>query len=428
MAEEKWDFVDRYVKLMSGITDAPQEYHEACALFLISTMASKNFMFMSLPDAEIFTEKEVGGKQLNLWFIFIGKSRISRKSTAISRAKELIQAINEGILLPDDFTPQALVKVLNRKFTGGITRAVWINDEISGFFEQLKNGGFMTSTDALLSKIYDGRSYYRETIQRGEEKVINPYLTVLLASTEYLPTLFTESSLRQGFLNRFIYVVAKRQKRLPLRSRLTEEEKRRAEELKRWLATLERFRNSVSMSFTAEAKKIYDKFEEGVERRIEKEDLGLSEGYWGNLPNLLIRLACIYRISRMTAEELEGYSRLILTVEPQDVERAKAYLRKVWKWWEEVDFLRKTVSVSRELYTEEKSLTYVYNVIRKLEQQGLKATRTRVNRLTNLLAEDLDKILQTLEEQGRIRKKIKRTGLRGPPTIIYETVDTLEKQ
>ena len=418
---EEFDFVETYKGLMTQITDAPVEFIEASALFLISSAVARNFQFMSLPDAPIFKQSldpmQTGGRLLNLWFVLIGRSRIARKSTVIGRAKELIELIDEELLLPTDFTPQKLISILAEKTRNGETRAVWIHDEISGFFEALRKADYMVTTDAILSKIYDGTTYVRATVSRGKETIVNPYLTVLVASTEYLPTLFDETRLRQGFLNRFIYVVGQRKRRLALRSSLTPEEERIAKLVYVWLDTVYRREIPVFMNFNAEAKSKYDEFEAKIEENIEKKELGIYEGYYGNLPNFLIKLSCIFRISRMTVDEISEYSRPVLEVEEEDFERAEKYVWQTWKWFEEVVKMMRTTALSKPVLTEENKLEMVYSIISRYGR----ITRSELYRKANLLASELEEILTTLISQGRIQREIIKTT--GRPKVIYFVSD-----
>lgn len=346
LPENAADFVSRYVKLLSAITDAPEEFQEAAALFLISTAVGRRWIFKSLPDTAIFGDNAgTTGKLLNLWFIIIGKSRITRKSSGvISHVEEISKKVfGEKRIISEAFTPESLIKELSEKSEPFGTQKLettcyWISDEIAWFFQHLKKrNSYMKAADAFLSKIYDGNTYRRTTIGRGKEIIWNPYLTCLLASTDYLPTLFDELQIRLGFMNRFIYVVAERKKRKPLRTEpLTEEEKKETHDVEDFLKALTQRTSVTMMEMTSEAKQVYDSFEEEIEKRIETEDLGIKERYCGQLPNLAIRLSCLYRFSRMRPEEIRKYSNPVLTVEKQDVEKAIDYATKTWAWFEKV--------------------------------------------------------------------------------------------
>jgi len=134
--------------------------------------------------------------------------------------------------LTEAFTPEAFIEQMSKMSEhspSGETETVccWVSDEISWFFQLLKKrDSYMTSADAFLSKIYDGATYSRGTIGRGKETIWNPYLTCLLASTDYLPTLFDELQIRLGFMNRFIFIKGESKQRKPLRTEPLEEDER----------------------------------------------------------------------------------------------------------------------------------------------------------------------------------------------------------
>lgn len=341
----EFDFVDSYIQLFSQITDAPEDFKEACALFLVSTAVGRKFLFRSMPEAVIFADApESAGRPLNLWLILIGKSRISRKSTVVERTKEAVrESIGKQRILSDAFTPEALVKQMAEKTTttqeGPVeTNCCWIADEISWFFSHLKkHGSYMETADSLLSQLYDGRDYSRETISRGGEVIAHPFLTCLLASTDYLPTLFNELGIRLGFMNRFIYVLGEREERKPLRTEpLTTEEKTRATEINAFLKALVERKTLTVLVMSSKAKERYDSYERTIEDQIANEDLDIKEGYCGQLPNLVVRLSCLFRISRMTPDEIKSFDSPLLIVELCDVERAIAYAQKAWEWFDKV--------------------------------------------------------------------------------------------
>lgn len=342
-----FDFVQKYVDLLRRITDAPEEFQEAAALFLLSSAIGTRAIFRSIPETAIFSEKaNMGGKPLNLWFLLLGKSRVSRKTSGVLSHVEMLceKVLGKERLMSQAFTPEALVKEMSEKSVpssaknGLETVCFWISDEIAWFFQQLKaKSSYMSTADALLSKIYDGSTYSRSTIGRGKETIWNPYLTAFLASTFVLPTFFDELQVMLGFLNRFIFVMGEKTERKPLRTQpLSAEEIQEVNEIQDFLGALCEMNLVIIMEMTSEAKEAYDSFEEEIERQISEGHLGIREGYCGQLPNLVVRLSCLYRISRMTPGEIKSHQDSVLIVETKDVERAVDYARKAWAWFEQI--------------------------------------------------------------------------------------------
>ena len=388
----RWDFVETYKGYMKKITDAPDEFFEASALYLISTFVGRNFVFITKPDISIFSD-EPSGRLLNLWFVIIGKSRVARKTTVITKAEEYIDEIAPQIKLPIDFTPESFVHVMAEKTVDNITHATWIHDEVSGFFTALKKKDYMVSIDAIMSKIYDGKTYYRSTISRGKEVIKYPYFTILVGSTDYLPSTFSEDYLRQGFLNRFIYVVAKRKRWKKLDTGVDQELINEMRALGDWLRLLFDFPMVMPMNFDSNAKTIYDRFEQEVETTIENEDLGIKEGYYGNLPNIVLKLSGIYRISRMTTTELMNYARPILIINEEDVLRAIEYAEKMKKWFDDVITLMKVKAKSKQVETHESDLEYLKYILR---QHGGQMKKTELLRASKWAHDKFVQVLSTL--------------------------------
>ncbi len=318
------DFITYYCDYMDSKTDASRVFKEASALFLISTLCKWNFSMWDHRRTNIWGDTDkVEAMPLNVWFFLIAKSGVGRKSTTIEPVKRLIYKITEKktisknigrtkkqklvcTLLPDGFTPEALVSTLNDRCwdrggsIGKRTHAAWINDEISGFFQKLNKQDYMSGTAETLSKIYDcPELYIHETIKRGEEKIENPYLTLLVASTFSLPKLFTSHQLEQGFLNRPFYILDEKRdmKRIPI-----DEPDKRWKRIDKWLTALYDVKQDIKiLNWNMEKK--YDRFEKKVNDMIIKDDLGTEEGYYGRLTTFILKLASLYRISRLGLED-----------------------------------------------------------------------------------------------------------------------------
>jgi hypothetical protein len=137
------DFISEYMEAMRSRTDAPEEFQEAVAYFLISTFAGRRWLFKSLPDMPFFSGGEEGskpmGRLLNVWFKLLGKSRITRKTSTFSPAEEAIRELGKDLLLPHISTPEYLHTEMAKKVKGGECHCTWVTDECSGFYSMLKN-------------------------------------------------------------------------------------------------------------------------------------------------------------------------------------------------------------------------------------------------------------------------------------------------
>jgi DNA-binding transcriptional ArsR family regulator len=407
------DFTSKYVQLLSKITDAPQEFQEAAALFLLSTVVGRKWVFRSIPETSIFLESAQGsGKLLNMWFIFIGKSRITRKTSGVmNHVAELSRKIlGTEKMITEAFTPEALIEQMagmSEPFITGeaITVCFWISDEIAWFFQHLrKQNSYMATADAFLSKMYDGNDYRRATRSKGEEIVWKPYLTVLLASTDYLPTLFDELQIRLGFLNRFVFVIGERKERKPLRTDpLTDQEKTEVQYIEDYLKALAERSTVTMLEMTDEAKQSYDLFEKETEDKIQNEKLGLKDHYCAQLPNLVVRIACLFRLSRMRMEEIRDFKDPTLKVEKQDVENAIEYAWKAWDWFEKViDTMKSTESTN--LRPKEMAKNAIIEFLSDGAEKHVNEIKDYVIKRTGVSPATFYSGLRELREAGKIRR------------------------
>jgi len=194
-------FIDMYVNEITLRTGAAKKIIKANAIFLVSSV---------ICDKNIRIATAIGDQKPNLWFFVVSPSG-TRKTTVVKRwGSTLLYRINKNIVLPDEFTPEALFSVLTTNGTDteydGSATGAYIKDEASGFFASSQRD-YMLGIMEKLSQVYDGEDVSRVTKGGGLEEIINPYLTVMMCSTPYIYKLFSESMFRQGFLNRFLYIV-----------------------------------------------------------------------------------------------------------------------------------------------------------------------------------------------------------------------------
>jgi len=415
----EWDLINNYVDLMTYISDAPHEFFEASAIYLLSTVARK-FVFLSTPDIEIFSDS-LSGKKLNLWFCLIGKSRISRKSTVLSKAEEYIKYIDKNLLLPKDFTPESAIRDMSKKKKGDSVVCTWIHDEVSGFFQAVRKKDYMITTDTLLSRIYDGRDYEKETISRGREVIKDPYLTMLVSSTEYLPTIFIEDHLRQGFLNRFIFVVKlKRDKHMKLKQTVDEDIIKDLREIGDILKTIYNYDINIPILFSEDAKNVYDEYEEYIEDIIEKNELDIREGFYGNIPNLTQKLSSLFRISRLKPEDIYTYNKPFLMIEEEDVERAISYTKKCIKWFEEVIKIMKIKPERKRLLIDESGIEYIKTLLR---EHGGCMKKSDLLKLSKMSFTKFNEIINTLVLRDEIEVIEMKSGKSGRKPIFIKLRD-----
>ena len=201
-------FVDEYVGWATTKTDANPEFHIAGAFTILSLVFSD--FGHAVP--------KFGRLPLNLWFMVLGETTRSRKSTSRNLMLSVIDAMasepdEEGAQiynydLGSDFTMEALANALHEKSN----RAALIHrDEIQSFLREADSKAYMAGVKGSLTELYDGKvsGKLRAT---GDKKKIQAsnvsFCFFAMGIRDQLADYLTIEDFQSGFLTRFVYVEA----------------------------------------------------------------------------------------------------------------------------------------------------------------------------------------------------------------------------
>jgi len=199
-------FSEAYMEYCKEFTDAPEIFHRYAAYFMISC-AIRRKVYIELGDHRLMP---------NLWIIFVARSSLSHKSTAVNAAEKIVSSALPNLAnFSVDFSHQSFMKSLEETPEGA-----FFLDEAGGFFKALSQD-FTRGTRELLTKLYAGLShtatYGSKTEDRRTITITNPFINILGASTmEWLSETTNESSVIGGFLPRFLFIpVSHNEKLIP---------------------------------------------------------------------------------------------------------------------------------------------------------------------------------------------------------------------
>lgn len=195
-------FIDDYVAWATSKTDAAEEYHVASACMILSTVFSD--FGHAVP--------KWGAMPLNLWFMVLGETTRSRKSTTRALGMSFIKALaDEDNYLYDlgsDTTPEALDNELLKRPNRS---ALLHRDEAQGWIMEMDKKAYMAGAKQKMTELYDGHvsGKLRATGDNTRRASQNISLTLFMMGigsqmAEYL----TQEDFRSGFLTRFIYIQA----------------------------------------------------------------------------------------------------------------------------------------------------------------------------------------------------------------------------
>src|ERR1700687_3857486 len=114
-------FVTKYLQWAIKQCDAPWEYHEAMALYLLGA---------SVPDVRAQLTIYPDGLPCNLYLCLIGETTRYRKSTAMNIGETVYRAVDQKGVMPDRMTPEGFIDQLSDRSPGS---SLWLHDEFGKF-------------------------------------------------------------------------------------------------------------------------------------------------------------------------------------------------------------------------------------------------------------------------------------------------------
>jgi len=199
------NFIVKYIDYWKTRTDAYNEYHYAAALSLLSIAADRVLVYR-LASANIYT---------NIWMMCLGKSSISRKSTAVNATNLILESgdwLKPFHRFPGMFSTEGLIEEMSEE-----PRGYMIIDECTQLLVSINQKKYLSDMRDVLCKLYDCVGTRRKLkTSRGkvsEFKVENPYATFLYATThESFIGGCSDADLTSGWLIRFLYCYPQYQK------------------------------------------------------------------------------------------------------------------------------------------------------------------------------------------------------------------------
>lgn len=200
-------FVDDYVAWAASKTDASSEYHIAGAFTLLSTVFSD--YGHAVP--------RFGKLPLNLWFMVLGDTTRSRKSTAKDLTFDVLSRVADDELyqydLGSDFSPEALDNAL---ITRPNRSAVLHIDEVQGWLKSVDSKPYLAGVKPKMTDMYGGKvaGKLRNTgdVKRTPATNIS-FLLYTMGIEEQVAEYLTQEDFQSGFLTRFIYIIGENAER-----------------------------------------------------------------------------------------------------------------------------------------------------------------------------------------------------------------------
>lgn len=398
--EDPANWIWKYIDYAKECTDAPYEFHEAYAFYLLSLATAGMRLFLS-PYPK--------GLRTNLYILIYGTSSLMRKSTAMEIALDIQGRSLTFARLPADFTPGGLEESVAERV--GMASGLFI-DEFTGLIDKMNHQTFMAGTKAFMLTMFSRDSWeYQRRAKKGQKDMIeikDAHLCIIGNVTPAVSSRLQLNDIDDGFLARFAVIMPKAK---PARRRLfdlqqTDPDKRAAigNEL------LEIYKNSQraasrdkEVTIDPIALRHLDDFQAEIEERQTK--VTASGGV------MLERVADMANKCSMivAAGRPNGFDTGTLHVTESDTLQAVDLARK-WAEWS-LEFAD-TIQSSPD---EQKIL----RLVNYIGRQGGKCARRDLMRFHKMSARQMDEMQSTLIQRGEITLTEETQNGSNKPTLYW---------
>lgn len=187
--------VEEYVEWAKTLGDAAWQYHQAGAFVILSTICSSA---VRLPTS-------YGTVVPNLWFLILADTTLTRKTTAMDIAMDLVLEIDSDAVLATDGSIEGLLTSLS---TRPGRASVFLRDEFSGLLEAMTKKDYYAGMAETLTKMYDGK-YQKRVLRKETIEVKDPILILFAGGIRTrIFELLDYQHVASGFLPRFVFIAA----------------------------------------------------------------------------------------------------------------------------------------------------------------------------------------------------------------------------
>jgi hypothetical protein len=186
-------FVEQYIDWARSVGDAAEVYHQAGAFICLSALMSGS---VQLPTS-------FGTIIPNLWFLLLADTTLTRKSTALDLATDMLVDVDSNLIMATDGSIEGMFTALSLR-PG--QPSIFLRDEFSGLIEMMTKRDYYAGMGETLTKMYDGKMQKR-VLRREVIEVKDPVFLIFAGGirTKILQLLTTEQ-ITSGFLPRFIFI------------------------------------------------------------------------------------------------------------------------------------------------------------------------------------------------------------------------------
>lgn len=190
--------VEDYVEFACERTDAAISYHRAGALMIVSCLISGS---VKTPISY-----NMRGVVPNLWVMLLAPSTVSRKTTAMSLVRRMIEEVDPDVVMATDATPEGLLTAMSVR-SGQVS--LFYKDEITGMLSSVGRKEYMRGFVEALITLYDNQNLSRQ-LSKSMVKVNDPIFPMFSGGIKDKAFSMMETeSVASGFIPRTLMVSCK---------------------------------------------------------------------------------------------------------------------------------------------------------------------------------------------------------------------------
>jgi hypothetical protein len=383
--------VEEYIEWAKTVGDAAWQYHQAGAFIALSSLMAGR---VRLPTS-------FGTMMPNLWFMILADTTLTRKTTAMDMAIDLVTEIDSDAILATDGSIEGLFTSLSMR-PG--RPSVFLRDEFSGLLEAMVKKEYYAGMAETLTKLYDGK-FQKRVLRKETVEVRDPVLILFAGGIRTrILSLLNYEHVASGFLPRFVFITADSDvTRLRPLGPPTDESSGARDYIRGTLANIYSHYNrqaimhvegrdiaspvTTSAELTADAWLRYNKFESDMlEVGLKSPAADILTPSFDRLAKSGLKAAVLIAASRRLDE------RVVVTEE--DLVKAFSYVEA---WREHTMLVLNNIGKS----TQEKTFDLVLQAV--VRKPGLMRAQLMQNHHLN--AREASQILDTLEQRGQITRQ-----------------------
>ena len=192
---EEDSFISEYKSWASESTDAPEQYHELSCFIALSAIISKG-LSLQIKFTDNFRP--------NLWGLLLGETTLSRKTTAMDMAMDIIIDLEPELILASDGSAEGLLSGLSERPS---QVSIFYKDEVSGFFDSINRKDYLAGFPETLTKLYDVPKVLPRRLRKETITVVEPYFIFFGGGIrDKVYSLINDDYIFSGFIPRFLVV------------------------------------------------------------------------------------------------------------------------------------------------------------------------------------------------------------------------------